>query len=136
MEKTIKLFIKEAPIWQIFTSIFLLIGIILFFGLTTLNLFFTSNITTLSILKLSVSFGLFFGVTSVIASTIKRKSCEFWSAAEILECKIEVAKDKKSIDSLFKNDFQDLRKLCQGSPHNEEIIKLYTIMKTKYIYVK
>jgi uncharacterized membrane protein len=136
MEKTIKLFIKEAPIWQIFTSIFLIISIILFLGLSFLNLFFTLGFLTFSIIKISISFGLFFGTASVISSTIKRKSCEFWSAAETLECKIEVAKDKKSIDSLFKNDFQDLRKMCQGSPHNEEIVKLYSIMKTKYKYVK
>jgi hypothetical protein len=65
-----------------------------------------------------------------------RKSIVFWEKSKKISCKIDSAKTKEELDNIFINEFQELRKISMGKPHNEELLRLYTIMKTKHEYVK
>lgn len=136
MRKTINLFLEEAPIWQVFTAFFIIMLVFLFptfflFGeLTETEINWWLNI------KLSVSIGLLFGGVASIMTTIARKSSVFWDYAEKLECKVEDAECRETLDKLYNTDFQELRKMSFGNPHYDELRKIYTIIKTKYKYVK
>jgi hypothetical protein len=52
-----------------------------------------------------------------------------------VEALIDGAATRKELVSIFENEFQDLRKKCQGGPQIPELNRLYTIMKTKIKYV-
>jgi hypothetical protein len=68
--------------------------------------------------------------------SMMRKSTIFWDYAKLVEGLIENTETKESLQSLFDNEFQDLRKKCQGGPQIPELNRLYTIIKTKYKYTK
>jgi len=60
----------------------------------------------------------------------------FWGESKKLSCKINEAKTKKELEDIFTNDFQELRKISMGSTHNQELVRLYTIMDTKHEHIK
>lgn len=80
--------------------------------------------------------GLLFGLMVMLMVSMMRKSTIFWEYAKVVEALIDDTTTKDDLDSIFKNEFQDLRKKCQGGPQIPELNRLYTIMKTKYKYVK
>jgi hypothetical protein len=60
----------------------------------------------------------------------------FWKYADNVKYLIENAETKDKLQSIYDNEFQDLVKMQMGNPHNTMIVKLYSILKTKYKYVK
>jgi len=48
---------------------------------------------------------------------------------------VEAANTRVEVESVFENEFQELRKMSMGRPHSQELTKLYHIMKTKYKYL-
>lgn len=74
-------------------------------------------------------------IVSMLTS-ITRSSYIFWGEAERLECKIDNADDKDVLLQIYDEDFENLKKLSCGAIHNEELRRLYTIIKTKYKYLK
>ena len=43
---------------------------------------------------------------------------------------------KELLEHIHKGEFEILRSLCMGGPQATELNRLFTIMKTKYKYVK
>jgi hypothetical protein len=80
--------------------------------------------------------GILFGLMFSLMVSMMRKSQIFWDYAKVVEKLIENAETKEALQSLFDNEFQDLRKKCQGGPQIPELNRLYTIIKTKYKYIK
>jgi uncharacterized protein YfkK (UPF0435 family) len=136
MRNTINVFLEEAPLWQVFVALFLIMTVItfpLFFMFTEL----TESEFNLGLqVKLSVSIGVLFGAIGTSLTYLSRKSGQFWDFAERLECKVEDADCKESLDLLYNTDFQVLKNMSFGHPHYEELRKIHTIIKTKYKYVK
>ena len=55
---------------------------------------------------------------------------------EIVEKQIDAADSKEALEYIRKGEFEILRTLCMGGPQISELNRLFTIMKTKYKYVK
>lgn len=96
----------------------------------------TTKLTTDNILAISLIFGMFGGLLFVTSVFSSRKSTKFWEYAEVVESKIESADSKQALNKIHKGEFEILRKLCMGGLQISEMNRLYTIMKTKYKYVK
>lgn len=136
MRKTINIFLEEAPMWQVFVATFCLFFIL---GFTTLSLFeilTSSGLNFLMNIKISISIAILMGGATSSLTMIARKSSVFWDLSKRLECKIDEAEDKETLNTLFETDFEDLKTKAFGKPHYEELRKLYAIMKTKFKYVK
>lgn len=84
----------------------------------------------------SLIFGVVGGLLFLIAVLSLRKSRKFWDYAKIVEKLIDDANSKERLDSILKWEFETLRELCIGGPQITELNRLFTIMKTKYQYVK
>jgi hypothetical protein len=68
--------------------------------------------------------------------SMSRKSQIFWDYSHEVEDLIAEAETQDALNSIFQNQFQELRKQGQGGPQIPELNRLYTIMKTKHKYVK
>ena len=80
--------------------------------------------------------GVPFGFMVTLMVSMMRSSQRFWDFAKCVEHLIEHAETRTDLDSVFANDFQKLIDLSGGGPHRTELTRLYTIMKTKYKYLK
>jgi hypothetical protein len=136
MKKTIDLFFEEAPYWQVFIVLFILTSI---FSFSLISLFSITEqfvINLFLVFKLTIALGFLFSIMGSLLTYMGRKSIVFWEKSKKISCKIDSAKTKEELDNIFINEFQELRKISMGKPHNEELLRLYTIMKTKHEYVK
>ena len=68
--------------------------------------------------------------------SMMRKSTKFWNYAKEVEELIDKAETKDELSSIWKGEFQSLREQAQGGPHLSELTRQYTIMQTKYQYLK
>lgn len=96
----------------------------------------SSKLTTSGILAISLIFGVLGGLLFLTSISATRKSTKFWDYAETVEKLIDTADSKELLDLVHKGEFENLRELSMGGPQNHELFRLYTIMKTKYDYVK
>jgi hypothetical protein len=136
MKKTINLFFDEAPYWQVIVVLFVLFSVFIFSFISLFSITEHFSINLSLIIKLSLTLGLIFGFIGGSLTYIGRKSMLFWEESKKLCCKIDDAKTKETLDEIFNNGFQELKKMSFGTPHYEELRRLYTIMKTKYKYLK
>lgn len=96
----------------------------------------TSTLSTSNILIISLVLGILGGLLFLTTVLSTRKSTKFWDYAETVEKLIDTADSKELLDLIHKGEFEILRKLCMGGPQTTELTRLFTIMKTKYKYVK
>ena len=96
----------------------------------------TPKLTTYDISVLSLIFGVLGGLLFVTSILSSRKSTKFWDYAELVEAQIDAADSKEALEYIHKGEFEILRTLCMGGPQISELNRLFTIMKTKYKYVK
>jgi hypothetical protein len=137
--KKINNFFDRAPLWQIYIAGWFFTGYIvasIFYGFQFIdppnpNKFFSG----INCIKMGAMSGVLFGLMFSLMVSMMRKSQIFWDYAKVVEGLIESAKTKTEIQSIFENEFQDLRKKCQGGPQIPELNRLYTIMKTKIQYI-
>jgi len=133
--KTLNNFLDKAPLWQVYIFGWL------FTGAFTFSLFFLipsnpeMDLSWDKCLKAGALTGLLFGLMVMLMVSMMRKSSDFWKYAEVVEKAIEKANSKEDLEAIFENDFQTLKGMCQGGPHNNELTKLYHIMKTKHKYL-
>ena len=132
-------FFEKAPLWQIFIFGWIFLGgfvAILFYGSQFIidpnNQLVFSGIQCI---KIGAAGGLLFGLMFVLMVSMTRKSIIFWEYSKEVEALIDGAATRKELVSIFENEFQDLRKKCQGGPQIPELNRLYTVMKTKIKYV-
>jgi hypothetical protein len=138
--KKLNNFLDKAPLWQVYIFGWLFTGLwvaAIFYGFQLID---PPNskmlITGINCIKMGALLGLLFGLMVMLMVSMMRKSTIFWEYAKVVEALIDDTTTKDDLDSIFKNEFQDLRKKCQGGPQIPELNRLYTIMKTKYKYVK
>lgn len=141
--KTLNYFFEKAPLWQIFVLIWFLTGAFftsyMLYGLqkngaTNPELDFSG----MDCIKFGAGIGLFFGLFFWALVSMMRKSQIFWDYAKVVEELIESTHTKDGLQSILEQEFQDLRKKCQGG-HKQlqitELERLYSIIKTKIKYV-
>ena len=138
--KRLEKFLDKAPLWQIYIFGWLFTGAFtasIFYGFQLID---PPNskmlITGINCIKIGATTGLLFGLMFTLMFSMSRKSQIFWEYAKVVENLIEESNTQESLQSIFDNEFQDLRKKCQGGPQIPELNRLYTILKTKYKYVK
>lgn len=138
MKKTIDYFFDEAPYWQVFVALFILLVIVIFSIFSFLFDFIIVELSVdiLLIGKLTLTLALSFAFVGTLLTYIGRKSVLFWKEAKKLFNKLDEAETKETIDEIFNNDFQVLRKMSFGGAHYGELKRLHTIMQTKYKYLK
>jgi len=78
---------------------------------------------------------LIFGLFLTFVTSSMRKSRLFWDAAEVLRKKVEQVQTEEEIMNL-QPDFNNLKTLCQGSPHIQEYINIVSFAKGKIQGVK
>jgi hypothetical protein len=83
--------------------------------------------------------GLFGGLMGSLTTENMRRSQAFWDRAKEVQKRLEEAKTRKDLDTIFLEEFSNngkLRKLYMpGAPHHHEMIRLHTILDTKYKYL-
>lgn len=136
MKKTINLFFDEAPYWQVAMALFIFFSVFIFSLISLFSIAEQLYINLSLIVKLSLTLGLLFGLIGTSLTYIGRKSMLFWEQSKKLCCKIDEAKTKETLDEIYNDSFQELKKMSFGGPHYEELRRLYTIMETKYKYLK
>lgn len=130
-------FMESARLWKVFLAFVPIMSIFIYLIVTILSLTMCLDpLVGLNTIKFSVALGLVFSLLLTLMTYSGRKSQEFWDKARFVEEMIENSNTKASLDILFDVDFQKLRELSQGTPHNSEVHRLYAIIKTKYKYVK
>ncbi len=137
--KKISTFLNKAPLWQIYFSLWFVIGSFvasLFYGFQLIDPpSFENHISGINCIKMGVISGLLFGLMFMHMVSMMRKSIIFWDYAKEVETLIEQAETKDALENIFNGEFQNLRKKCQGGPQISELNRLYTIIKTKHKYI-
>ena len=135
--KKLNNFLDKAPLWQIYIFGWAFTGLFVFGLFEWVSPLLEGNpLSTIINLKIGATAGLLFGLMFMLMFSMIRKSQIFWDYSKVVEDLIENANTKEELQSILENQFQDLRKKCQGGAHIPELNRLYTIMKTKYKYVK
>ena len=133
-------FLEKAPLWQVYIAGWFLTGSFIatmFYGFEYIAVISPEfDISVIKCIKLGVTSGLLFGLMFTLMISMMRKSQIFWGYAKVVEVLIENANTKEELESIFKMEFQNLRRKCQGGPQIPELNRLHTIMKTKFKYIK
>ena len=133
--KAINNFFEKAALWKVF-----IVGWF-FTGLFMASMFYLLpsspdlEFSLVKCLEVGAMSGLLFGGMVTTMTSMMRKSSKFWDFAHEVEAKVEAANTRVEVESVFENEFQELRKMGMGRPHSQELTKLYHIMKTKYKYL-
>ena len=133
--KTINNFFEKAALWKVYIAGWFFTGLFMF---SLFFLFPSTSDLDFSIgncLKVGAISGLVFGGMMTAMVSMMRSSSKFWDFAHEVELKVEIANTKMELESIFDNEFQELRKMSMGRPHSQELTKLYHIMKTKHKYL-
>jgi len=79
------------------------------------------------------------GLFGSLTTENMRRSQAFWDRAKEVQKRLDEAKTRKDLDTIFSEEFSNngkLRKLYMlGAPHHQEMIRLHTILDTKYKYL-
>jgi hypothetical protein len=130
--KKISEFLEYGPMWKIFILGWFVTGLVVFF----ISLTFFGDDSLDKILIVSTVFGILFGAMFSGMISMARASDKFWEKSKLIEKLIDDTNTKDGLESIYQNDFKVLQKLSMGKPHNYELNRIFTIIKTKYKYVK
>jgi len=116
------------------------ISFLMFFGMGSLIFEFPEADLKLKVLSaVGTLGGLLGGLIGSLATENMRRSQAFWDRAKEVQKRLEEAKTRKDLDTIFLEEFSNngkLRKLYMpGAPHHHEMIRLHTILDTKYKYL-
>jgi hypothetical protein len=138
--KRLNNFLDKAPLWQVYIFGWFFTGAFVGSLFYSFQLIHATRpellITGINCIKIGALSGLLFGLMFTLMFSMMRKSQAFWTYSKEVETLIENEEMKEGLQSIFENQFQSLRKICQGGPQIPELNRLYTIMKTKYKYAK
>ena len=122
------------PIWY---AIMTTVVFIIWFGLSQAmggpEDVFTNPVTCL---KFAGLMAIPFTAMAILMTSMSNKSQKFWDYSKEVHALIDKAETQEELGSIYKNEFQTLRDLAQGGAHLPELTKQYTILQTKYKYVK
>lgn len=133
--KQINYFFTKKPLWQVFIVLNIVFFVICFLGFNYIvnqpPLVFKFK----QILTVSLMISLFFSIFLTPVFYLLRCSLKFWEYSEEVNKLINDATTKEKLNKITDNEFQKLRKMSVGGPHQTELIRLYTIINTKYKYL-
>ncbi len=137
--KTLENFLEKTHLIKVFLFGWLLCSAI-FAGMLYILVITDSirpdlNFTGITSIQIGLALGLLFGLIVVLMVGQMRKSQEFWDYAKVVEEKIENAETKSALNSIRRYEFESLREMSLGGPHNTELYRLHAIMQTKYKFV-
>ena len=130
-------FMYDGPRWKValFTFLFFVtIGTSLFIGLEMIT-----NTDGVSILRqLSVSSVISGAFTLLVIHMISmgKESQKFWNKAKEVELFINEAETLEELKAIYEGEYATLKQMSMGHPHQYEIVRLLTIMRTKSDYLK
>ena len=137
--KTIENLFEKTHLFKVFLFGCILFGAIIasiFYGLFITDAIRPElNFTGIACIQIGLILGLLFGAIIVLFVGQMRKSQEFWDYAKVVEEKIENAETKSALNSIRRYEFESLREMSLGGPHNTELYRLHAIMQTKYKFV-
>jgi len=137
--KKLNNFIDKAPLWQIFIVGWFFSSVFIASNIYVFNLIEPSStkliISGINCIKIGIIMGILIGFMFMIMLSMGRESQIFWDYSKEVESLIDKAETKESLQSIFDNEFQDLREKCWGGPQIQELNRLYTIIKTKNKYI-
>jgi hypothetical protein len=97
------------------------------------------NLGVKVVLAVGTLCGVLGGLIGSLTTKAMRKSQAFWDRVKEVQKRLDEAKTRKDLDSLFSEEFSDngkLRKLYMpGATQNQVMIRLHTILDTKYKYL-
>ena len=128
--KRINNFFERSPLWQVY-----IVGYFLSGTVDAIMFYSLSSIDSIVCLKISAISSLLYGLLFAWMVSAQRKSNIFWDYSREVEGLINAANTQEELQSVFDNQFQELRKKCVGGHQMPEITRLYTIIKTKYQYI-
>ena len=138
--KKLNNFLEKAPLWQIYIFGFFVTGSMttsIFYGIQFIAETGELDFSLKAYIIFGTIMGTLFGLIITLIFSMFRKSQIFWEySTKVVENLIEKAKTKDELQSIFENQFQELRKKCQGGPQISELRRLYTIIETKSKYIE
>ena len=139
--KKLNNFLDKAPLLQIYIFGYFVTGLFvasLFYFIPRIESTDQSTLvfSGINCIKMGALSGILFGLMFVLMISLTRKSQKFWEYAKEVEALLEKTETKDELQSIFDNEFQTLRKLCQGGSQIGELQKHYQTLKVKYKYVK
>ncbi len=137
--KTLENFLEKTHLIKVFLFGWLLCSAI-FAGMLYILVITDSirpdlNFTGITSIQIGLALGLLFGLIVVLMVGQMRKSREFWGYAKVVEEKIENAETKSALNSIRRYEFESLREMSLGGPHNTELYRLHAIVQKKYKFV-
>jgi hypothetical protein len=122
-----------------------ILGFLMISGLASMLIVFPEavrpgmNVGVKVVLAIGGIGGVLGGLMGSLTTENMRNSQAFWDRAKEVEKRLDEAKTRKDLDSIFWEEFSNdgkLRKLyIPGAPHRQEMIRLHTICDTKYKYL-
>lgn len=138
--KKLNNFLSNAPMWKIFIFSYIIMTLFTFLIFSCLNPLMTTEgqktFSMITNLKISASAGVLFGLMLTLLILMSRKSDKFWTYSEEVAKLIDEAETKEALKGIYNNEFAELRKKSMGTPHYNELKRLYTILETKHKYIK
>lgn len=125
--------IFESPLWTVFLVFLgpLTILVATIFYLLD-NLVGDQTISLIRYLTLGLILGGMCSLLAVFIVSMFKMSDVFWQSAKEVHRLIHDAETLEQLSSIFEKDFKELRKKSGGGPHRTELLRLHTIMDTKY----
>jgi hypothetical protein len=98
-----------------------------------------TNVVVKVVLAVGALGGVLGGLIGSLTTEAMRKSQAFWDRVKEVQKMLEEAKTRKDLDIIFSEEFSNdgkLRKLyVPGATQNQVMIRLHTILDTKYKYL-
>jgi hypothetical protein len=122
-----------------------ILGFLMISGLASLLIVFPEsvrpgmNVGVKVVLAIGGIGGVLGGLIGSLTTETMRSSQAFWDRAKEVQKRLDEAKTRKDLGIIFSEEFSNdgkLRKLYMpGAPHHHEMIRLHTILDTKYKYL-
>lgn len=105
---------------------------IFYFGSENLNLPEVEFLLGDFLIYLSLFFSSLMSLFTTLLFKLSEKNDKFWNASKEFEEKFNKITTKNELQELFKNDYQELKKLSLQGSHNIELYRLKSMMDVKY----
>ena len=138
--KKIEDFANRTSMWKMFFILIPFYFVVFYFGFYAIFYFCSENPNIVIsqgllggfLIALSLFLSVLMSFMTSSAFDASNKSDKFWNSAKEFEKLIFDASSKKDLEKLFENNFEELKKLSQGSFHNTELHRLKSMMDIKY----
>jgi hypothetical protein len=132
-------FTLEMKLWKVFIVNFSILFVVALFTILSIDLIAVGiqNIELGKELFISSIVAFAFSGLITLYISLARASVKFWEYSKVVEELIEKENSNlEEMERIFNVEFKKLKSMSMGEPHSREVLKLYTILNTKYKMVK